>query len=529
MPEHLRALVVILGIAIPAFWLARRALCDGLMTAEDFDRRRKLWFAVTLLAFLSHSFWLYIVLCGALLLVAGSKERNPGALYALLIVAVPGFEQPVPGMGLINYVFDINHVRLLNLAILLPAALRLSKDGPLPSIEPWKIIDRLLLAYLLFSFVHRGTFDSATGTLRFGFYLWIDIWLPYFVLTRSLRTEKDLKECMAALVLAVSITAVIAVFETTRYWLVYESLRYALQLPEVLPMYLTRGEGGSLRANVTSLNAIALGYTMMIGLIFGLAFSKAVTSRWQFYLLIGVLVGGLIAALSRGPWVGAAVGVFAAMALGPGGVKRAIKLMMLGAVGFGIVLLTPYGAKVIDLLPFVGTVEPGSVEYRQRLFVVSMIVFWESPIFGLPDYLLHPAMEEMRQGQGIIDVVNTYLGVALYSGAVGLFLFVAPFLCAGFLVWRLLRKPGTRGESRQGVGRALLGALVGAAITIATVSSITVIPAFYWFLLALCATFVRLMQAASPETQPQTAHSREASSMGQTYACPGTFQQHGTY
>jgi O-antigen ligase len=244
--------------------------------------------------------------------------------------------------------------------------------------------------------------------------------------------------------------------------------------------------------------------------------------------LIGVLLGGLIAALSRGPWVGAAAGVFAAMALGPGGVKRAIKLIMLGTVGFGVVLLTPYGAKVIDLLPFVGTVEPGSVEYRQRLFEVSMIVFWESPIFGLPDYLLHPAMEEMRQGQGIIDVVNTYLGIALYSGAVGLFLFIAPFLCAGFLVWRSLRKPGTREEPRQGVGRALLGALVGAAITIATVSSITVIPAFYWLLLALCVTFVRLMQAEPAGSQPQTAYGREASSVGRTYAYPGAFPQPGT-
>jgi O-antigen ligase len=528
MPEHLRALVVILGIAIPAFWLARRALCDGLMTAEDFDRRRKLWFAVTLLAFLSHSFWLYIILCGALLFVAGSKERNPAALYALLIVAVPGFEQLIPGMGLVDHVFVINHIRLLTLVILLPAALRLSREAEWPKVGPWRLCDRLLIAYLLFSFVHRGTFDSVTGTMRFGFYLWLDVWLPYFVLTRSLRSERALKECMAALALAISITAVIAIFETTRYWLLYESLRYALRLPEVMPMYLTRGEGGGLRANVTSLNAIALGYTMMIGLIFALAFSKAVTARWQAHLLIGVLMGGLVAALSRGPWVGAAVGVFAAMALGPGGVKRSIKLIMLGAVGFGIVLLTPYGAKVIDLLPFVGTVEPGSVEYRQRLLEVSMIVFWESPIFGLPDYLLHPAMEEMRQGQGIIDVVNTYLGIALYSGSIGLFLFIAPFLCAGFLVWRSLRKPGTQREPRQGVGRALLGALVGAAITIATVSSITVIPAFYWFLLALCVSFVRLAQAAPAETQPQMAHRPEASSTGGTYAYPSNVPQHGT-
>jgi O-antigen ligase len=496
MPEHLRALVVILGIAIPAFWLARRALCDGLMSSEDFDRRRKLWFAVTLLAFLSHSFWLYIVLCGAMLLVAGSKERNPGALYALLIVAVPGFEQMVPGMGLVDHVFIMNHVRLLHLAILLPAALRLLKTEELPSTGPWKLCDRLLIAYLVFSLIHRAASDSATGTARFGFYLWLDIWLPYFVLTRSLRSEKALRECMAALMLAVAITAVIAIFETTRYWLLFESLRYALGLPEVMPMYLTRSDGGGLRANVTSLNAIALGYTMMIGLVFALALNAQLRARWQAVLLTGILIGGLFAALSRGPWVGAAAGVTAAMVMGPGGAKRGAKLLVVASIGFGLLLISPLGPKFVDLLPFIGTVESGNVTYRQRLLEVSMIVIWENPIFGLPDYLEHPAMQEMRQGQGIIDVVNTYLGVALYSGFVGLFLFVGPFLLAGILVWRSLRHLGHHRIQFQPIGRALLGAIGGAAITIATVSSITVIPTFYWMLLAFSIAFIRLVQAA---------------------------------
>lgn len=492
MPEHLRALVVILGIAIPAFWLARRALCDGLMRAEDFDRRRNLWFAVTLLAFLSHSFWLYIALCGVMLLVVGSKERNPAVLYALLILAVPGFEQSVPGMGLINYVFDINHIRLLNLVILLPAALRLGQSPALAGSGRWRLCDRLLVVYILFSLLHRASFDSVTGTLRFGFYLWLDIWLPYFVVSRYLNSIRDFKEFIAAFVLGVAITAVIAAFETTRHWLLYESLRYALKLPTVLPMYLTRGEGGGLRAYVTTLNPIALGYTMMVALIFALALTRDVAARWQAALLIGVLVIGLFAPLSRGPWVGAAVGLLGAMAFGQGGALRAIKLLAIGAVVFGLLLISPYGPKAIDLLPFVGSVEAENVTYRQRLVDVSMIVFWERPLFGSPDYLLHPALEEMRQGQGIIDVVNTYLGVALYSGFVGLLLFLAPFLVAGFFVWRSLRRLHPLQDGYQALGRAVLGALIGAAITIATVSSITVIPTIYWLLLALAVSFIGL-------------------------------------
>lgn len=505
MPEHFRALIVVLGVAIPAFWVARRAVAGRLMGREDFNRRCKLWFAVTLLAFLSHDFWLYTIFASLVLLMAGKKEHNPAALYALLVVAVPGFEQPIPGMGLVEHIFAINHVRMLHLAILLPAALRLARQPTDPASGPWRICDGLLLTYLLYSFVHRSMFDSVTGTMRFGFYLWLDIWLPYFVVTRTVRSVAALKECMAALTLAVSITAVLAVFEMTRHWLLYESLRQALGLPISLPMYLTRGEGGALRANVTSLNAIALGYTMMIALIFSMGLARQLAARWQALFSMLVLAAGLFAALSRGPWVGAAAGIVTAMALGPGGLKRLVALVVLGAMGFGVLLLTPYADDFIDLLPFVGTVEPGSVEYRQRLFDVSMIVFWESPIFGVPDFLLHPAMQVMRQGQGIIDIVNTYIGVALSSGAVGLGLFVAPFLWIGLLLWRSLRKPACRDEELQPLGRSLLGALVGVAVTIATVSSITVIPVFYWMLLALCVTFVRQADAASVKDKSHAA------------------------
>ena len=34
-------------------------------------------------------------------------------------------------------------------------------------------------------------------------------------------------------------------------------------------------------------------------------------------------------------------------------------------------------------------------------------------------------MEDLRQGEGIIDLVNTYLGVALSYGVIGLFFFLS--------------------------------------------------------------------------------------------------------
>ena len=58
MPEHFRALVVILVLAGIVFAFARRPAAD-LIPHSDFTRRRNLWFALTLVAFFSHSFWVF--------------------------------------------------------------------------------------------------------------------------------------------------------------------------------------------------------------------------------------------------------------------------------------------------------------------------------------------------------------------------------------------------------------------------------------------------------------------------------------
>ena len=56
MPEHLRALVVILVLAGIVYALARRPACEWAIDPHDFVRRRNLWFGVTLIAFFAHDF-----------------------------------------------------------------------------------------------------------------------------------------------------------------------------------------------------------------------------------------------------------------------------------------------------------------------------------------------------------------------------------------------------------------------------------------------------------------------------------------
>src|SRR6187549_2892265 len=120
MPNHLKALIVILVLATIVFAFTKAPACAVASSAGDFNRRRNLWYAVTLAAFLAHNFWIYIIAVGALLLYALPREQNKLAMFFFLLFAVPPFQSQITGLGIIKHFFAIDYFRLLSLAVLLP-------------------------------------------------------------------------------------------------------------------------------------------------------------------------------------------------------------------------------------------------------------------------------------------------------------------------------------------------------------------------------------------------------------------------
>jgi len=243
MQEHLRALVVVLLLAGTVFAFARPLACAAAMPDEDFARRRNLWFALTLVAFLAHNFWIFIVFAAALLVFALPAERNRLALYFFVLFAVPAIDDEIPGFGLVEHFFAMDYLRLLALAILLPAwlALRIRPDA-----EPFgrSSADKLLLAYLVLQLFLQFPHATLTETLRKGvFYAFIDVFLPYYVASRAARDLAALREALMAFVLAALVTAAIALFEFARHWLLYTPLVEALGVDWGLLNYLERGDG----------------------------------------------------------------------------------------------------------------------------------------------------------------------------------------------------------------------------------------------------------------------------------------------
>ncbi|MGD2167373.1 MAG: O-antigen ligase family protein [Gammaproteobacteria bacterium] len=503
MPQHLRALVVIACIAIAVFWFARAAVTENSMTPESFRQRRNIWFACVLIAFLSHNFWVYIFLTAMLMLYAGKRDSSPFALYCLVLVAVPAYTRAIPGFGVVNYLFEIDYVRVLSLTVLLPFALKL-RSVQRTRQSPAVVADICVALYITLDFLLRALDDSLTNSLRMAFYGVTDIGLPYYVASRALTKFEEYREVVVALVVALTILAVIAAFETARYWMLYNGLTSALDVsPLDIRTYLTRGIGGLLRARATTAQPIVLGYLAMIGLALWTFVSHETRDRKTIWLAAAALAAGMVASLSRGPWVGAMAALTVVICLGPGRGKRLVWSVGLGGAGLVALLMSPYGPRVLEYLPFVGDIESENVDYRIRLWQVSMEVARLNPWFGDVNYMTNPILEQLRQGQGIIDIVNSYLQVLLMRGYVGLTLFLVPFISATLAARRLQRAGIANDDPHvERLGRALLATMVGIMITIATVSYINMIPILFWIVVGLCVGTTRLIYSEAPEARP---------------------------
>lgn len=475
MPTEIRALIVILLVSACVFLFAKRPTAS-LIASDDFERRRNVWLAVTSIVFLAHNFWLYIVLAGMVLLLAIKKESNKVGFYFFLLFAVPAIQEAIPGLGIINHFFYIDYLRLLSLAILLPAGLELYRNTE--TVRFGKTTpDKLLALFVVHTLFLAFLAGTLTNTMRTVFLLFIDIVLPYFVVSRSLKNVADFRDALMSFVLAAMLMAALAAVEAAKGWLLYASLSDTLG---VIWSTVPLERGDSLRAQVTTGQPIPLGYAMAVALGFYFYLQRFVPNLVQRALGMALLLIGLIAPLSRGPWVGAAVIVMVFIAIGP---KPAIQLLKVGlivAVIGGLTMATPMGEKLIDLLPFVGSEDGETVTYRQQLLEFFVPIVLDNPIFGASDYLYSPAVEGLRQGQGIIDLVNTYLIVALYGGMPGLGLFSAFFIIIGLGIYSTMRRIADKKDERYLLGQALLASLIGILFIIFTVSNISIIPYVYW-------------------------------------------------
>jgi O-antigen ligase len=254
-----------------------------------------------------------------------------------------------------------------------------------------------------------------------------------------------------------------------------------------------------------------LGFVLTPALICFLALRPHLTPGVQRNLGGALLVGGLVATVSRGPWVAAVIAALAFWAAANSSRMR---------VAVGLAALISVAALFdtqIPILPSLASVDQFTVDYRTELFSKSLEVISEHPWFGSEFFRDRLAAKGMLQGEGIVDVVNTYLGVALASGIVGLGFFVTLLAAVLLGTWNSRRRAPRSGKeqgpaasvkhlsqplphARQSLfspslaGRTLFAAFVGMVVCLASASSISVIPWLFWAWMGTAVAYMRIVR-----------------------------------
>lgn len=479
-----KEMVVVTAIAAVVFALARPVM-TRFGSAEDFQRRRNVWLLLTVTAFLSSNFWLFTLVAVPVLIWAGRRDKNPVALYLLLLFVVPEVAVEIPALA-VQRLFALDIYRLLSLCVLVPAAWQLwqSRRGDPTS---WSGMDALLLSYGALQIALFIPYDSPTDVLRRTFLFLLDVYVLYYVVSRACATRRAITEAMAYFCLAGALMACVGIFETLRNWLVYTDLATQWQ-SNFAAFYFKRG--GALRAEASASAPLVLGFLLAISLGFWLYLQshiKAVAWRLAAALMWCL---GLIATYSRGPWIGAVVILLTFSLLDPRGMSRLFKALAVGALLAGVILLTPLGQHAL-----LGGSDPSTLVYREALAHRAWALFQQHPFFGDP--FVTDQMEELRQGQGIIDLVNTYIEVGLFQGLAGLTLFLAFILVALSRVYRTVKRVAISDRDLALLGASLAACIVGTLVMISACSFILGYEKMFYVLAGLAICYSRLAPAAA--------------------------------
>lgn len=486
MTESIKAWVVV----VMCGFLASRILSGWLSPFLEKKTIRQwltVWFLVVTSAFWLHDIWLFYIACFLILTASSMLLREQALyLYAFLIFSLPMLAIELPGFGISRSLFELSVPRILALTVLTP--LLIANWAKIWN-KKWLPVDRLVIIFVLYTtLIHLSRTDSITDWGRGLFLSFLDILLPYFVLSRLVSERNNIGRFTAAICLSGLIIALVSILEAYKDWLIYKSLYSALHVPVTALGYELQ-RGGLLRVSSIFASPIINGLYLLF--VLGIFLFTNTIHREKFtspsWIAISLIVAALLSTVSRGPLIGAVI---------------FLGLYIYFIKGFG--KLAAYGLALIPLLAlvmalvgsdrasnFLGlgeTADAGNISYRAQLFNASIPVIERNLLTGSDDFLQAPELQPLRQGQGIIDIVNTYLQISLEYGLLGLL-----FFCMIFATTLILPNPISkdRRDSKYRAFSVLKALLLSILIVIATVSRIDYAPVVYITLLALCNSWCR--------------------------------------
>ncbi|MBI1365818.1 MAG: hypothetical protein GC153_07640 [Alphaproteobacteria bacterium] len=446
------------------------------------------WFVAAPILFLSPSALLALVICGVIVVLLNPQSADEKAVfYMMTLVAVPSsLSAPIPFPGL-NYLIDLNFAKVACLALLLPT-LVLQKREPAARVATTPLILILLLT-ILYS-VQEFRDANLTSAMRAVTYDFLLYFIPVAAVTRLLSKRAYFDKVIGAF----GYIGIIFVFAA----LISEVFRWNFYTYAVVRFGNTAFadfRDGVLRVAVT-LNSILCGYMFTLGLLATEYFrAENKLSAIGAWLQRGAFAVAIYFTYSRGAWLSmmAAVATYYFFTKAPRSIRMPVAFL-------GLALMIPVGAYYIFNANFGSIDKFGTFEYRQELFRASIIQIKQHPLFGDPYFLQSGNFDHLVQGQGIVDIVNHYLQIALEHGLVALVLYVGAFGWAAFGLFSLRKQIKQTDDKTLERQRAVfLAAIASFLLMIMTTSAVSLTTQIGMLILAVSTAFVGASRAECVE------------------------------
>ncbi|MEO1013708.1 MAG: O-antigen ligase family protein [Pseudomonadota bacterium] len=505
MIQSIKILIIVTPLILAGFIAARGAFAS-VVDPNRMIRWAMAMIAMTVAAFMIHDYWAALFVITFIAIALGASEPLKPIIFLIVAFAIAPGDKPIPGIGGINNLFLLSSMLSVCILLLTPYLFSAKKGSRVAKVAGGA--DFAVIAFCVLTAVlsfRDTTFTHGLRIIVSSVLLTVSV---YWAFSRSVRSVSDLQAAATAYVAILVALSLVALAEFALQWHFYTEMarNWGIDTP-----FAYTGRGGFQRSFASTIAPIGFGICLNVAIVLAIALMRGASNRSMAWLVVLGLVAALIATLSRTPWLATCVSVVIFFATGSKAAARLMQLGMVSVFGLVILLATPIGGTLLGLIPGLDAGASSTFGYRMRLLEVSVDVISQSWLFGYADPSAHPDMQVLVQGQGIVDLVNTYVDIALSYGLVGASLFVMANVAALRAAWTAMRQAAALDLPVADLCRGFFAAHLAFLIGIAGTSWRTgVTEELAWVMLALTVAAARVTQRARQEASTAATQSEPA-------------------
>ena len=505
-PSLFVAVVSAMAIGLFMFCLKREI--------RDHTGKRMMAIAVCMpiLAWSLPSLWmLYILMCLWVPLAAGHFNRTSPAYLWRFSLIVPIYLFSLLLLPALDDALMIGSLKLVRFgvhdALALGAAWAVFHHaGKGKCRAGWDLVAFAVVAVIAVAEA-RGT--TISHNIRSLVEVGMDYGLPYYIVSRGLRTGEDLRTTMLWLGAGGVVLSAILLFEFQRNWPIYIVLYPNYDLHTLI---LVKMRAGMIRAGGPFVEPTSVAMLLAVCTLALYLSREYFRTRWHYFLILLVGIVGLVAPQSRGAWTGLCLAIAIADGLRGRYAALATKVFVLGGAAASLFLAAHFSPVLSEMLGLSGGSRETS-DYRRLLLDRGWEEFLKSPLLGYSMPELEFRLSDLVQGEGIIDFVNAYVWIMLIAGIGGLVVFAGSYVYFMYKIVRTGRLKGRRNLDANAGAFAV--AVIAMMMEMFFFTSFGTRPAVFLFILyGFSAAFLR------QQTEARRAHRLSHASSAEPEAKP---------